>query len=133
MFAIPQAQLVYQTFQIDDYTNTGGMTAAFDDPDSLMLRTGVSFAMTRLAANNGTLELRGELNLLTELLDDTGAILNGTSVIFEQDNVAGEIGVGATFLAPGSRYKIWADADYSIPFGDGLQELSGIVGFKINW
>lgn len=133
MFAIPQVQLVYQTFQIDDYTNTGGMAAAFDDPDSLMLRTGVAFAMTRLAANDGTLELRGELNLLAELLDDTGAMLNGTSVIFEQDSVAGEIGVGATFLAPGSRYKIWADADYSVPFGDGLQELSGIAGVKINW
>ena len=129
MFIIPEAQLVYQTFQIDDFTNTGGMTVAYEDPDSLLLRTGVSLGMVK----DSGLEFRGELNLLTELLNDAGTILNGIPVVFETDNLAGEIGVGATYMAPGSRFKLWADADYTFPFGDGLQEISGIAGVKIAW
>lgn len=125
----PQAQFIYQGFDIDGF-NDGGAQIRFRDLDSLVGRVGLRLA------HNGDLQgwLRG--NIWHEFLGDAKAEFSSADgyVPFRAnpDDTWWQIGVGTNMLVR-PNLTLFGQGNYESSFDGDAHAWEGKFGFRINW
>ncbi|MEM7444375.1 MAG: autotransporter outer membrane beta-barrel domain-containing protein [Pseudomonadota bacterium] len=131
---VPQAQIVYQHTDFDDFMDGDGIEIRRDDGDSLVGRLGVAFENS---AAIGSALATGyiEGNVLHEFLGDNAVDLATDlgAVAIRQDlgGTSAELGFGGT-VAVNRGVSLFAEVDYTIPFDDGVQGFQALGGIRIN-
>lgn len=127
---IPQAQLAYQHINIDSFTDSVATVHSFADNDSLEGRFGVKLETDGLG--NGV-RANVAADIVHEFLDGGTAAADGTPLGFDMQGTAGKIAGGFSFQPTGSDLKIWSEASYRTPFGDGRETLGISAGLRLNF
>ena len=132
---VPQAQVIWQTFEFDDFTDPDGVRVSYQDDDSLVGRLGVAFENS---AAIGSSLVTGylEANVLHEFLGDntinTFTPVGGTIPISQDlGGTSVEVGFGGT-VAVNRGVSLYAEVDYNIPFDNGLQGFQALGGIRVN-
>jgi len=131
-FLVPQAQLVWQTVDFDDFTDTDGARIGLGDGDSLVGRLGVAFENS---AAIGSAQVTGyvEANLLHEFLGDNEVTATslGEPFTLTQDlgGTSVEVGFGTT-VAVSRGVSFFGEVDYTIPFDNGVQGFQAVAGLR---
>lgn len=135
----PQAQLVYQTIDLDDFTDTGAFVR-FDEVDGLAGRLGVRFAHTWAmglwGAEPTVVTTWFRPNYWYEFLGNptTEFSAEGGFIPFESDLGGSwvELNSGmSTELSPTS--TIYVNSSYNIGLNRDLDSWDGQIGIKVNW
>lgn len=127
---IPQAQLAYQRIGIASFTDTGGDVHSFADNDSFEGRIGVKLETDDLG--NG-FRADVQADIIHEFLDGGTASTFATPVGLDMQGTAAKIGGGISFQPVGSDLKLWSEASYRMPFGDGRETLGLTAGIRLNF
>ncbi|MEO1226878.1 MAG: autotransporter outer membrane beta-barrel domain-containing protein, partial [Pseudomonadota bacterium] len=128
---VPQAQLVWQTVDFDDFVDRDGTRVRLDDGDSLVGRLGLSIEARQLF---GAAIATGyaEANLLHEFLADNQVTAAGTTLTQDLGGTAAELGLGGA-LALSDSISLYGEVDYRVPFDDGIEAFQASGGLRINW
>ena len=100
---IPSAQLSWTSVDFDDFTDANDTNVALKDGDVLLARAGV--AVENIWEG---MALRGHADVLVPLDGEVVTKLDGTETISEREDLAFDIGIGATY-AWGGVYALSAD------------------------
>ncbi|MEM7444763.1 MAG: autotransporter outer membrane beta-barrel domain-containing protein [Pseudomonadota bacterium] len=133
---VPQAQLVWQTIDFDDFADPEGVGVRLDDGDSLVGRLGIA-GEGRWSISDGR-EAVGfvELDLLHEFQGDNAVTVmaGGTSTALSQDlgGTSVELGLGGR-VDLGDGFALFAEIDYRVPFDDGVEGFQASGGLRLSW
>nr|WP_280139064.1 autotransporter outer membrane beta-barrel domain-containing protein [Phyllobacterium sp. CL33Tsu] len=138
----PQAQLVYQALNIDDF-NDGAADVSYSDTDSLAGRLGARVARdwhigaadaSGRAARRFSLWVRGDI--WHEFLDEpTTEFSSATGAIpFTADlgETSGRLGIGAAMQVTNAT-TVYGNVNYESSFEGDADAWAGKVGFKTTW
>ena len=138
----PQAQLIYQTVNMDSF-NDGAAEVRFDNLNSLTGRIGGRVARTwtvEEAANDKPARLAtawGRVNIWHEFLDTTSTTSFSSQTGFipftaDLDENWVEVGVGGSLQMTAST-TVYGNVNFSTPFDGGGYGIDGKIGLRMNW
>ena len=138
----PQAQLIYQTVNMDSF-NDGASDVNFDNLDSLTGRIGGRVARTwavEAAAADKPARLAtvwGSVNLWHEFLDTTSTTSFSSATGFIPftaglDENWVELGVGGSLQMTAST-TLYGNVNFETPFDGGGYGVDGKIGLRMNW
>ncbi len=138
----PQAQLIYQTVNMDSF-NDGASDVNFDNLDSLTGRIGGRVARTwavEAAAADKPARLAtvwGSVNLWHEFLDTTSTTSFSSATGFIPftaglDENWVELGVGGSLQMTAST-TVYGNVNFETPFDGGGYGVDGKIGLRMNW
>ncbi|GLS20321.1 autotransporter [Labrys miyagiensis] len=135
---VPQAQLVWIHAGFDNFTDIYGAPVKLGDGDSLEGRAGVR--VEKLASWQGDdgkprrLQLYGIANLGYGFLGGTKTKVAGIAFEQEEQNLWGEIGLGATY-ALADKWSFYGEGDYATSLQDvgNSWRLKGTLGLRYMW
>ena len=137
--AEPQGQLVYQTFDIDDFSD-GAADVHYTDLNSLAGRIGARLVRTWDGAGPGEppepMAAWARVNFWHAFTGEPTAVFSGlgNSVPFtaDIDSTWAEIGVGAD-LALGPTASLYGHFGYEVTLDGEADAIDGVFGVKFRW
>lgn len=128
---VPQAQLIWQSIDFDDFTDPDGVRVSLNDGDSLVGRLGVAMEGNQLI---GSALVTGyaEANLLYEFMGDNEVQAAATPLSQDVGGTSAEVGFGGT-VAVTEGVSIYAEIDYTIPFDGGVRGVQASGGVRWSW
>jgi outer membrane autotransporter protein len=135
----PQAQLVYATVDVNNFTDAFGAQVALSDGSSLLGRLGLSAEQQTLwrdgAGQLSRASFYGIANLYYEFLDSTAVNVSGVSLITEPEQLWGGLGIGGTYNWADDGYSIYGEisANTSLASFADSYSYNGTAGLRVRW
>lgn len=128
---VPQAQIIWQSIDFDDFTDPDGVRVSLNDGDSLVGRLGVAMEGNQLI---GSALVTGyaEANLLHEFLGDNEVQAAATPLRQDLSGTSAEVGLGGT-VAVTDGVSVYAEIDYTLPFDGGVRGVQASGGVRVAW
>ncbi len=133
---VPQAQLVYQSSDIDSFTDSAGSTYGFSDSDSLEGRLGAALEYDHVNAATGShARINVGASWIVELLDAGSAVINGNTLGFGGDGGSALLLTGGIAITPASRgLNVGSQMDYRKALkSDGRDAFTISATLGWNW
>jgi outer membrane autotransporter protein len=133
----PQAQLVYQALDIDDF-NDGASDVSYSDTDSLAGRIGARVTQEWDVGGDAKRKFTfwGRADLWYEFLDDPTTEFSSAAGFIPFTADAGDswatLGIGAAMQVADST-SIYGNVNYDVAFDGDADAWEGKVGLKVQW
>ncbi|MEM7444425.1 MAG: autotransporter outer membrane beta-barrel domain-containing protein [Pseudomonadota bacterium] len=132
---VPQAQLTWQTVDVDEFTDPDGRSVNLSNGDSLEGRLGAAVEAT-FAAGSTPIALYGEANLHHDFLGENEVIVSAaagdTPINQTLRNTSASLGMGGT-VGISEGLALYAEVDYRVPFDGGIQGVQASGGLRLSW
>ena len=134
---VPIGQLVYQTSDINGFTNQNNIPASFRNAESHEGRIGARFRYEEpLTSIDKALRLHLRTDFVHEFKDNALTTVNGVGLGYSQKGTSFEVGAGASFVpVSGSGIKFGSEFGYRTPFNTSKgRKAFAFIGFVgVNW
>lgn len=131
---MPQAQLVYQRIDFDDFTDSFANPIKFDDEDSLEGRLGLAVERDGFDQADNHVLAYADVNVIYEFLNPTSVSIDCAPIAVDQSKTSLEFGGGLNLVLAGDAMTFYVDGDVRVPVdGDGATIVQGTAGLRSNW